>query len=263
MRTAATRAPGEGTTRPARCLIVDDEAPAREELRWLLGRIDGVQVVGEAATAEEALVLLESVDYDLVCCDIRMPGLSGLELAAAVRDRDAVHHPAVVFTTAYPDHAVEAFELAAADYVLKPVEPDRLARAVDRVLTERGHTGGEMTAARPRRPEERVRIPVQRGDRTVLVDRDEILFVNAARGYCYLKLAAERVLVSYSLSELERRLGGGFFRTHRSYLVNLDHVRALEPDFKGAMVLVMDDGDRSRVPVSRRQARELRDHLGM
>jgi DNA-binding LytR/AlgR family response regulator len=108
-----------------------------------------------------------------------------------------------------------------------------------------------------------VRIPVHRGDRTVLVDRDEIVFVTAARGYCYLKLAGERALVSYSLSELERRLGAGFFRTHRSFLVNLDHVRALEPDFKGAMVLVMDDGDRNRVPVSRRQARELRDHLGM
>jgi DNA-binding LytR/AlgR family response regulator len=249
-------------TRTARCLIVDDEAPAREELRWLLGRIDGVQVVGEAATAEEALVLLESVDYDLVCCDIRMPGLSGLELAAAVRDREAERHPAVVFTTAYPDHAVEAFELAAADYVLKPIEPARLARAVDRVLAERtqGATDGPP---RSRRREERVRIPVHRGDRTVLVDRDEIVFVTAARGYCYLKLAGERALVSYSLSELERRLGAGFFRTHRSFLVNLDHVRALEPDFKGAMVLVMDDGDRNRVPVSRRQARELRDHLGM
>jgi DNA-binding LytR/AlgR family response regulator len=97
----------------------------------------------------------------------------------------------------------------------------------------------------------------------VLVDRTAIVYASAVRGYSYLKLSDERLLVSLSLNELERRLRGHFFRTHRSYLVNLDHVRELVPDFKGALVLVMNDRQRSRVEVSRRQARELRRRLGM
>jgi DNA-binding LytR/AlgR family response regulator len=97
----------------------------------------------------------------------------------------------------------------------------------------------------------------------VLLDEAEIVYASAARGYSYLKLADDRVLVSFTLSELERRLSGHFFRAHRSYLVNLDHVRELVPDFKGALVLVMDDRQTSRVEVSRRQAKELRRLLGM
>ncbi|MBA2577766.1 MAG: response regulator transcription factor [Euzebyaceae bacterium] len=243
----------------ARCLIVDDEAPAREELRFLLRGFDDVQVVGEATNAEEALVLLGSLTYDVVLLDIRMPGGTGLEVAAALRD--SPQRPAVIFTTAYPDHAVEAFDLEAADYLVKPFDAGRLRRALDRALS----TGAdEDEPPVPDAGSEALgRIPVQRGDRTVLVDESEIVYASAARGYSYLKLAEDRVLVSWSLSDLERRLSGHFFRAHRSYLVNLDHVRELMPDFKGALVLVMDDAQRSRVEVSRRQARELRRLLGL
>jgi DNA-binding LytR/AlgR family response regulator len=105
-------------------------------------------------------------------------------------------------------------------------------------------------------------VPVQKDGRTVLVDQRAIVYASAARGYSYLKLADERFLVTFSLNELERRLRGHFFRTHRSYLVNLDHVRELVPDFKGALACVMNDRQRSRVEVSRRQAAELRRRLG-
>ncbi|MFC7405843.1 LytR/AlgR family response regulator transcription factor [Georgenia alba] len=243
-----------------RALIVDDEAPAREELRYLLEEIGQVQVVGEATNGEEALLLLRSLDYDLVLLDVRMPGGSGLEVAAALRDLP--HRPKVIFTTAYPDHAVEAFDLAAADYLVKPFDADRLRRAVDRALaserTEEGTAAGQGSAVEPLS-----RIPVQREGRTVLVDGASIVYAAAARGYSSLKLADERVLVSLSLNELERRLRGHFYRAHRSYLVNLDHVRELVPDFRGALVLVMDDRQRSRVEVSRRHARELRRRLGL
>jgi len=131
-----------------RALIVDDEAPAREELRYLLQELGAdrggtpVQVVGEATNGEEALVLLRSLEYDLVFLDIRMPGLGGLEVA---RELGALpRRPQVVFTTAYPDHAVDAFDLAAADYLVKPFDADRLRRAVDRALStgaERGDDG--------------------------------------------------------------------------------------------------------------------------
>src|SRR5690625_996924 len=136
-----------------RALIVDDEAPAREELRYLLEELgevitdSQVQVVGEATNGEEALVLLQSLAYDLVLLDIRMPGLTGLEVA---RELAALpRRPQVIFTTAYPDHAVDAFDLAAADYLVKPFDAERLKRAVERALSaapERGEAGREPAA---------------------------------------------------------------------------------------------------------------------
>ncbi|NNU28021.1 response regulator [Isoptericola sediminis] len=260
-----------------KALIVDDEAPARAELRYLLEEVGQVQVVGEATNGEEALLLLDSLDYDLVLLDVRMPGGSGLEVAAALRDRP--RPPKVIFTTAYPDHAVDAFDLAAVDYLLKPFDADRLQRALERALrtdgggtvepaADRGDDSATSPPPGPRPPsggdaDTLVRIPVQRDGRTVLVDGASIVYASAARGYSYLKLADERLLVTMSLNELERRLRGHFFRAHRSYLVNLDHVRELVPDFQGSLVVVMDDRQRSRVEVSRRHARELRRRFGM
>ncbi|GAB3466538.1 LytTR family DNA-binding domain-containing protein [Streptomonospora sediminis] len=248
----------------ARCLIVDDEAPARSDLRYLLSRFDHVQVVGEASNAEEALLLLESLDYDLVLMDIRMPGGTGLDIARSLRD--SAHPPKIVFTTAFPDYAVDAFDLDAADYLVKPFDADRLGRALDRALSSRADEA-EPQAVAPRRSdgtESPHRIPVHKGDRTVLLNESSIIYAGAARGYSYLQLADERVLVNFSLNELERRLRGAhFFRAHRSYLVNLDYVRELAPDFRGTLMLLMDDPRKSRVEVSRRQARELRRVLGL
>jgi len=239
----------------ARCLIVDDEAPAREELRYLLRGFDDVQVVGEATDAEEALVLLRSIPYDVVLLDIRMPGGTGLEVAAALRSLP--RPPAVVFTTAYPDHAVAAFDLAAADYLVKPFDPERLRRALDRALGDGPDEDDPRPAPAPPAHEPLRRIPVQLGDRTVFVDQADVVYASAARGYSSLKLASDRVLVNASLAEPARRLPR-FFRAHRSHLVNLDHVRELVPDYRGNLVLVMDDRQASRIEVSRRQARELR-----
>lgn len=257
--------------RVLRCLIVDDESPAREELRYLLHELGGVQVVGSAATAEEAMLLLENVGYDIVFLDIRMPGLSGLDLAAVLHEKP--DSPQVVFTTAYPDHAVEAFSLSAADYLLKPFSSERLAGSIDRVRNrlERSSTSSAPTTSEPppiaRTQDTSVRqgtrLPIQRGDRTVFVHDDDIVAAAAAHGYSYVYLNTERVLVNYSLSELEQRLSSSFFRVHRSYLANLNRLVELRPDFKGALVLVMDDQANTRIPVSRRQAQELRKRLGL
>lgn len=263
---------------PPRALIVDDEAPAREELRYLLEEVASedpplIQVVGEATNGEEALLLMDSLDYDLVFLDIRMPGLSGLEVAEGLRDKP--NAPQVIFTTAYPDHAVEAFDLAASDYLVKPFDAERLRRAVERALAgssgrdeEEAPSASEETSAASAAhssptPRPLVRIPVQKDGRTVLVEGDAIVYAAAARGYSSLKLADDKVLVSFSLNELERRLHSHFYRVHRSYLVNLRYVRELAPDFRGTLVLVMNDRQRSRVEVSRRQARELRKRLGL
>jgi DNA-binding LytR/AlgR family response regulator len=249
------------TRRRARCLIVDDEAPARAELRFLLQSFDDIQVVGEASNADEAAVLLDSLDYDIVLLDIRMPGGTGLDLARRLGDRE--DPPAIVFTTAYPDHAVEAFDLAAADYLVKPFDEERLERALRRALSAVDADEPAQEAPPTTLPPEESRIAVQRNGRTVLIDPGDIVYVSASRGYSYLKLTDDRVLTSHSLAELERRLGRRFFRCHRSYLVNLRHVRELMSDYQGGLVLVMDDAERSRVEVSRRQAAALRRALGI
>jgi DNA-binding LytR/AlgR family response regulator len=279
---------------PARCLIVDDESPAREELRHLLGGCDDVVVVGEATTAEEAELLIGSLHYDVVFLDIRMPGMGGLQLARALADRP--DRPAIVFTTAYADHAVEAFDLEAADYLVKPFDADRLRRALDRALehlgteaaaTPAGEEPDDISGDEPRRasgsdaggpgaaagPGTVGRIPVHRGDRIILIEEPRIAFAEAARGYAYLKLVVppsartepsdDRLLTSYTLGDLEERFSTDFVRTHRSYLVNLRHVREVVPHVGGTLTLVMGDRARSQVPVARRQAAELRRRLGV
>ena len=246
---------------PARCLIVDDESPARDELRYLLQNYEDIEVVGEAATVSEARVLLDAVHYDVILLDIRMPGDDGLALAEHLRGIEA--SPAVIFTTAYPDYAVDAFGLNAVDYVLKPVDADRLRQALDRVLSQSRRASDNARPQPEGLTEQFGRIPVQRGERILLVDEQEILYASAARGYSYLHVGDKKLLANFTLSELEDRLSSHFFRCHRSYLVNLDKVRELVSDFAGAMVLVMGDGGTNRVPVSRRRIRELRQMLGM
>lgn len=265
---------------PARALIVDDESPAREELRHLLAGFDDVVVVGEATTAEEAEVLITSVAYDLIFLDIRMPGMGGVALAQRLEGQAGA--PAVVFTTAFADHAVEAFELGATDYLVKPFDADRLRRAVDRALVDdpgsaRSSRGdGEDRAPRAREPTQReaaVRIPVHRGDRIILVEEPRIAFAEAARGYAYLTLVAlppghplagaDRLLTSYTLVDLAERFSEAFVRTHRSFLVNVRWVREVVPQVGGGLTLVMGDRQRSQVPVARRQVAEVRHRLGM
>ncbi len=248
--------------RRARCLIVDDEAPAREELRYLLQSFPGVQVVGEATNADEAGLLLDSLEYDVVLLDIRMPGGTGLDLAARLSSRDG--RPAIIFTTAYPDHAVEAFDLSAADYLVKPFDEERLGRALRRALGDVSADDDEPPPSGHDQPTVvELRIPIQQAGRTVLVEPEAIYYATASRGYSYLKLVDDRVLTTYTLADLERRLTTGFFRCHRSYLVNLNHVRELVSNYQGSLALVMDDSERSRVEVSRRQAPALRRALGV
>jgi DNA-binding LytR/AlgR family response regulator len=288
---------------PARALIVDDEAPARAELRHQLEGFDDVIVVGEATTAEEAEVLIDSVGYDLIFLDIRMPGIGGVALAE--RLARSGHAPAVVFTTAFVDHAVEAFDLGATDYLVKPFDAERLRRAVDRALggahpRSRDAGAGAASAGEPvdadRAPpagdgdpdpapteegrearsatrEGPVRIPVHRGDRIVLIEEPRIAFAEAARGYAYLTLVAlpaghplagaDRLLSSHTLVDLEERFSDDFVRTHRSYLVNTRLVREVVRQVGGGLSLVMGDRNRTLVPVARRQAAEVRQRLGV
>lgn len=236
-------------------LIVDDEAPARSELRHLLGGIDGVEVAGEAASAREALLLAERVAYDVVFLDISMPGgAGGIETARRFADLPA--RPTVVFVTAHDDRALQAFAVEAVDYLLKPVREDRLLTAVRRVAALRA--GGAGAPADPR-------VPAFDGDgATLLLDPAEIAYAEADGDRSLIALADGRRLPSpRSLRALEDLLPAGFMRIHRSHLVSLARVAALEPLGDGRVQARLADADGTVLEVARRQTRALREALGL
>lgn len=233
-----------------KALLVDDEVPARSELRYLLGEAGGVEVVGEAGSANEALQLIRAIPYDVVFLDVNMPGLSGIELAEVLSELK--HPPAIVFVTAHSEHAVEAFEVAAVDYLVKPVEIRRLRMAIERLTP---------AAQAPPRVD---RIPVEKAGRKLLLQVPDILHIMAKDDYSYIYTEGERYLSTLSLADLEQKLEPqGFFRVHRRYLVNLSQVKEVAPMYGGTMELTLKDPAATRVPVSRRRAPTLKRALGL
>lgn len=253
-----------------KALIVDDEYPARAELRYLLQEYrDRVEVVGEAAHAAEALALLQAVDYQILFLDIDMPGLSGLDLAQQVQAMG--RPPAIIFVTAYDNYALQAFNVNAVDYLLKPFDEPRLHQAMNKVF--RTFTLSSPSPATPKasappeqppRPSRLDRILAERAGKTVLVDEKEIYYAFARDDVVFLQLQQERLLTRYTLKELAARLRQPpFFQSHRSFLVNLRRVKEIMPYCNGTYALLLDDPRQSEVPVSRAQARRLKSLLGM
>jgi two-component system, LytTR family, response regulator LytT len=232
-----------------RALIVDDEAPARSELRYLLQAHPDVEVVGEAASAAEAIALTRELPYDVVFLDVEMPGASGLETAPRIHERR--EPPAIVFVTAHAEYALDAFAVEAFDYLLKPVDPDRLSRVVER-LHERSHENAVPVD----------KVPVVAGSGTELLDPDQIHYAHAEGDYSRVHTYDRAYLCTASLGELEERLGGRFARIHRSYLVNLAKVAAVRRA-SDRFRLQLGDAARTELDVSRRQSREVRERLGL
>jgi len=245
-----------------RVLIVDDEAPARAELIYMLQRVGNVETVDEAETVVDALALLQSREYDVVFLDIRMPGVNGLEAMKVINELP--RRPPVVFVTAYDEHAVEAFEVAAVDYLLKPVAEVRLRRTLERIANPRGAL--QLAALEGPSPHQmRLRkLPVEHNGRTVLLRVADIRYISAKGDYAIVRTFDAEYQTRLPLAELCERLGpSGFLRVHRSYVVNLEHVLEVHPFFGGTYVLVMNDKGRSEVPVSRSSVRTLRAALGL
>ncbi|MDQ4081765.1 MAG: LytTR family DNA-binding domain-containing protein [Actinomycetota bacterium] len=232
-----------------RALIVDDEAPARSDLRHLLRRHPEIEVVGEAAGAREALQLATAVRYDIVFCDIELADASGLEIAKLVRERPG--NPTLVFVTAYERYAVAAFAVEAFDYLLKPVDPARLARVVSRLQDARQTTASEVS-----------RVSVVSGDKTVLLEQDAIHFVRADGDYTRVHTYDRSHLCTSPLHELEEKLPSKrFLRIHRSYLVNLANVASVRRTAAGQLRLVLADANATELEVARRQAKTVREAL--
>jgi len=225
-----------------RALVVDDEPLARARLVRLLQAAGGVEIVGEAGDGEEALDKIRGLSPDVVFLDIRMPGLDGLAVASADEPL-----PAIVFTTAYQDHAVEAFELDAVDYLLKPVQRERLAQSLERVRGRAGQPMEHVLRSAVERGLRPCRICVQEGGALHLFDARSITRFYAADKYTAFLFEGREHLTEESLSSLEGKLARhAFFRAHRSELVNLDQVRTVTTDDEGGAV-VLSDGQRARV----------------
>jgi two-component system, LytTR family, response regulator LytT len=258
---------------PISTLIVDDEKPARDELAFLLKSFPEVRLVGQGKNGVEALSLIKEHAPDLVFLDVQMPGLDGFGVLKRLVDRKA-KLPHIVFATAFDNYAVQAFEVNAVDYVLKPFDRVRLAKAIQRAkkLLEADSSPAlqlqletlvnQIGAAKTAQP---VKLLVKTQHRLLLVDADDVIFASIDDGL--ISVVAKDVEGSSNyrtLDELQDSLDSErFWRPHRSYLVNINHIKEVVPWFKSSYMLKMADKRNSEIPVSRGQTKRLRSLLRM
>ena len=235
-----------------KAILIDDEGPARSELRFLLDETKQVEIVAEATNVREAIECLKEKGADVLFMDISMPGATGLQLAEALNRLK--YPPAIVFVTAYSEHAAKAFDVNAVDYLVKPVEINRLLQALSKV---KHHV---IAFSQGQQAE---RIPVEKSGKKLLVSTDKIHYIMAKDDYSYLHTEADRYLSTVSLAQLEAKLEPfGFFRVHRRYLVNLSCVEEVTPISGGTLLLTLTDEEES-IPVSRRRVASLKKALGL
>jgi len=253
--------------RDLHALVVDDEQLAREELCYLLEQVGGVEVIGQAGNGPEALELVGRLLPDLVFLDVQMPGLTGFEVARGLIGRPST--PEVVFVTAYDQNAIEAFEVNAVDYLLKPVEAGRLETAVDRVkkrlaqaepLNDQLQRIVQLVEHRQERPSQ---VAVKVAERFLLVHAEDIIFASMADESINIVTSQFQGTCNFrTLDELQARLDPAtFWRVHRSHLVNINKIKEIVPWFSRNYILRMKDAKVTEIPVSRSQTRRLREYL--
>ena len=257
---------------PLRVVVVDDEQHARDELCYQLDQLGEVEVVAQAGNGIEALAAVERHDSDLVFLDIQMPGLSGFEVARRLLERED-ETPALVFVTAFDQHAIEAFEVNAVDYLLKPVDAGRLEQALTRArrrlsserpgsppLNDQLEQIVKMMANRQIRREQ---VAIKVGERFMLVQAEEIIFASLADESINIVTGQASGTSSYrTLDDLQARLDPDvFWRVHRSHLVNINKIKEIVPWFSRNYILRMKDAKSTEIPVSRSQTKRLREYL--
>jgi two-component system, LytTR family, response regulator LytT len=257
-----------------KAVVVDDEQLARDELRYLLEQIGGVEVIGQAGNGVEALTTIERLQPDVVFLDVQMPGLTGFEVARRLVGNRAA--PQIVFVTAYDQHAIEAFEVNAVDYLLKPVDQPRLEVAVDRVrrrvASDRPVESGtnlnsaeleKIIEAVAERQSRRERLAIKVGERFLLVQSEEIIYASLADEGITVVTGQHAGTSNYrTLDELHERLDPTvFWRVHRSHLVNINKIKEIVPWFSRNYILRMKDEKTTEIPVSRTHTRRLREYL--
>jgi two-component system, LytTR family, response regulator len=239
-----------------RALIVDDERLARKELMKLLEDHPMIEVVGEAMNAEEATQMVNELNPDLLFLDIQMPGKTGFQL---LEDLDSV--PLVVFTTAYDEFALKAFEVNALDYLLKPIQPERLSEAVSKLADKERAKNAAI-----RGPEKKLglhdQVFVKDGDRCWFVSLNNVRLFESDGNYIKVYFDNNRPMIHKSLNALDEKLDErAFFRASRKHIVNLSWVEGIEPWFNGGLMVKLRGGD--KVEVSRRQAAKFKDMMSL
>jgi len=256
-----------------RVLVVDDEQLAREELCFLLGQAGGIEIVGQAKDGVEALRLSGELKPDVVFLDVQMPGLTGFEVARRLLLVDVP--PQLVFVTAFDQYAIDAFSVNAVDYVLKPVDADRLEQTLDRVRQR--VVPPSASAQLPLSPADlervveavqarqgrRDQLAVRVGERFILVQAEEVVHASVIDETIIVATQTIAGTSNYrTLDELQTRLDPAvFWRVHRSHLVNITKIKEIVPWFSRNYLLKMKDAKTTEIPVSRAQTRRLKDHL--
>ena len=248
-----------------KCLIVDDEEPARARMRRLLAAYPDLEVAGEARDGLEALRRIDELRPDLLFLDIELPGLGGFEVLHAL---PADVTPLVIFVTGYDQHALEAFEANALAYLLKPVEPERLAQAVERARKlaagsgERAREGERLRKIADESSRVMRQVVCRKRDRLLLIPPEQILWFQVEKGIVKAHTADDIFWVNSQLSELEAGLPAErFFRARREVLVNVERIREIRPYFKSGFLLLMADAPATEIVVSERQARLFRQRI--
>ena len=251
-------------------LIVDDEKMARRELVYLLDQDQRFEVGGEAASGRKAIASLKESDFGLVLLDIKMPGVSGIEVARFLDElKDPPH---LVFTTAYDEYAIEAFQLAAVDYLLKPISEERFVETLDRVWKQIDENEVEKVMSEKidslldmfdDKKVDPGKVAVEDNGRYRLLDYESVFYFSTAEKKVRAHTESDSFPTNFKLKDLEDRLPSYFFRVHRSYIVNLSEVKEVIPWFKGKYQVVMADSTDHEIPVSRSKVKKLNQLLNL
>lgn len=245
-----------------RALVIDDERLARKELINLLTGLDDVEVVGEAVNVDDAKEKILALNPDVIFLDIQMPEKTGFDLLAEL---EAV--PNVIFTTAYDEFALKAFEVNALDYLLKPIDPARLAEAITKLKTKINGNSSSKTEETPAEEKEKKltledQVFVKDGDRCWFVKLENVRLFESDGNYIKVYFDNNKPMIHKSLNALDERLDEkSFFRASRKHIVNLSWVEGIEPWFNGGLVVTLKGGD--RIEVSRRQAARFKDMMSL
>src|SRR4051812_6199008 len=252
-----------------RAIVIDDEQLAREELCYMLEQLGNVEILGQAGNGVEAVAIVERLEPDVVFLDVQMPGLTGFEVAHRLIQNGT--SPNIIFVTAFDRHAIEAFEVNAVDYLLKPVDGVRLEQALDkarkRVATSKDVPLNDqverIVQLMSERQSKRERVAVKVGDRFLLVQADEIIYASLTDDSINIVTSQLAGTSNFrTLDELQARLDPGvFWRVHRSHLVNINKVKEIVPWFSRNYILRMKDAKATEIPVSRAQTKRLREYL--
>lgn len=240
--------------------IVDDEPLARDELKYLLLRSKQVEILGESDCIDQTLADVQALRPDIIFLDIDLEGENGLALARQLESLE--NPPAIIFATAYDEYALQAFERAAIDYILKPFEEDRIVKTLKKIAKMKRIGGFEANSSQsPVGSDLNGKIAVFVDERIILLTYSDIVYLESSEGKCTIKTSTQTYKVNEALVVWEKKLSTApFIRVHRSYIVNLEHIQEIEPWFNSTYNLIMKD--HSKVPVSRTHVKELKQLIG-